>query len=68
MAVPQQLAEGETKSVELPPPGVSMVQEVKLGLHSIAIFKLGIQKSKVYVRDYPHWERAFDAAMDKAGL
>jgi hypothetical protein len=45
-----------------------MVEQMQFGLHSIAILFMGIQKSKVYVRDYPHWESAFEAAMDKAGV
>lgn len=61
------LQEGEKKITELPM-GATMVERMQFGLHSIAIEKLGIEKSKVYVRDYSHWENAFNAAMDKAGL
>lgn len=63
----KKLDEGETKTTDLPF-GHTMVEKVELGMHSIAVFKMGIQKAKVWVRDYPHWESAFDAAMDKAGL
>lgn len=64
----KQLQEGEIKRTDLPTKHV-MVQQIQFGLHSIAIENmLGIEKAKVYVRDYPHWESAFDAVMDKAGL
>lgn len=61
------LVEGEVKRTDLPM-GATMVQRKQFGLHSIAIERLGVQKSKVYVRDYTSWDGAFDAAMDKAGL
>lgn len=61
------LAEGETKTTDLPMDH-KLIQKMEFGMHSIAVEKLGIQKSKVWVRDYPHWESAFEAAMDKAGL
>lgn len=61
------LAEGEEKRTDLPMDH-TMIEKMEFGMHSIAVEKLGIQKSKVWVRDYPHWESAFDAAMDKAGI
>lgn len=61
------LAEGETKTTDLPT-GDTLVEHMQFGLHSIAVTKFGVEKSKVYVRDYPHWESAFNAAMDKAGI
>lgn len=61
------LQEGEKKTTDLPM-GATMIEQMQFGLHSITIERMGIQKSKVFVRDYPHWETAFDAAMDKAGL
>jgi hypothetical protein len=63
----KKLKEGESKTTDLPMEHV-MVERMEFGLHSIAIFWKGIQKAKVWVRDYPHWESAFDAAMDKAGI
>ena len=70
-SAPKTLSEGEVKRTPLPCPPegkVDMVQRVQFGLHSVAIEIMGIEKSKVYVRDYPHWESAFNAAMDKAGI
>lgn len=63
------LAEGEKKITDLPTgKDHKMVEERLFGLHSITIEKMGVQASKVYVRDYPAWDSAFNAAMDKAGL
>lgn len=63
------LAEGEVKRTPLPEElNAEMVERMQFGLHSIVIERLGVQKSKTYVRDYSSWEGAFEAAMDKAGL
>lgn len=63
------LAEGETKRTPLPEGlNAEMVEQKQFGLHSIAVERFGVQKSKVYVRDYSSWQGAFEAAMDKAGL
>lgn len=67
----ERLSEGEKRIIDLPCPPegqCQMIEHMQFGLHSIEIQKLGIRASKVWVRDYPHWESAFDAAMDKAGL
>ena len=61
------LLEGEKKITDLPM-GATMVERMQFGLHSIAVERLGVEKSKVFVRDYSNWGSAFDAAMDKAGL
>jgi len=61
------LLEGESKTTDLPME-YTMVEKVQFGMHSIAVLKMGIEKSKVWVKDYPHWESAFDAAMKKAGI
>lgn len=61
------LAEGESKTTDLPMDH-TLVEKMEFGMHSIAVEKLGITKSKVWVRDYTSWEGAFDAAMDKAGI
>ena len=64
-----QLAEGEVKRTPLPEGlNAEMVEQKQFGKHSIAIEKMGVQVSKVYVRDCPSWESAFEKAMDKAGL
>ena len=64
-----QLAEGETKRTPLPEGlNADMVEQKQFGMHTIAIEKLGVQVSKVWVRDYTSWQGAFEAAMDKAGL
>lgn len=62
------LAEGEIKRTPLPVANAEMVEQMQFGMHSIAVEKMGVQVSKVYVRDCPSWESAFDKAMDKAGL
>jgi hypothetical protein len=67
----QRLIEGEKRITDLPCPPTGqcqMIEQMQFGLHSIEIQKMGITASKVYVRDYTHWQHAFDAAMDKAGL
>lgn len=63
------LAEGEIKRTPLPEGlNAEMVEQCQFGMRTIAIERFGVQKAKVWVRDYPHWESAFSAAMDKAGL
>lgn len=64
------LNEGEIKITKLPTGALhQMVEEKRYGVHTIAIQKLvDIDAAKVVVNNYPSWDRAFDAAMDKAGL
>lgn len=65
----QRLAEGETRVTDLPCPGEAVMNErMVLGVHYLDIEKKGKLASSVRVKDYPHWQSAFDAAMDKAGL
>lgn len=63
----KRLAEGETRNTDLPTEA-RMVERMVLGIHFIDIEKKGKVVATVRVKDYPHWESAFDAVMDKAGL
>lgn len=63
------LQEGDEKTTDLPIDGHKMVERMMFGVHTIEIQdKFDIQKSKVMVKDYPSWDSAFDAVMDKAGI
>lgn len=61
------LNEGETKRTALPMEA-EMVERMVMGKHFLDIEKKGVLAASVVVNNYPHWESAFDAAMDKAGL
>lgn len=63
----KRLNEGETKKTDLPM-GATMIERMVHGKHFIDIVVKGVTKSSVVVNNYTHWEIAFDAAMDKAGL
>lgn len=62
-----QLAEGETKRTQLPL-DCELVQTKRFGVHTLAVEKFGIEKSKVELLKYPSWQSAFEAVMDKAGM
>lgn len=63
----KRLAEGETRITNLPMEA-TMTERMVLGIHFIDISKKGEVVASVRVKDYTHWEHAFDAVMDKAGL
>lgn len=61
------LAEGETRRTDLPMDAV-MIERMIMGIHFIDIERKGEVAATVRVKDYTHWQSAFDAVMDKAGL
>ena len=61
------LNEGETKETHLPT-GHKLIERMTFGRRTIEVEKLGIMVAKVDVGNYGHWESAFEAVMDKAGL
>jgi len=61
------LSEGDIRRTDLPMQAV-MIERVERGRHFLEIERKGLIVSQVLVTNYTHWDHAFDAAMDKAGL
>ena len=61
------MVEGETKRTDLPWEH-TLVETVQFGMHTIAVEKFGLEKAKVWVRDFTSWDSAFETVMDKAGI